>query len=227
MAKEKGKVKGKAKAEVKPKAAVKPAVKAMPKAEVKQAAPKVEVKKDDKKSDKKAGGKDRPAEPAARQSTSRADVSAQRREERRAKVGRVVSERPKRSDEVKKLAAEIRKNKNKKPIFRGRFGKKWMRKKSKAKWNKWRVTRGIDIRHNAEDGAMPKPGYGTARELKFMHPSGYEDVLVRNVTEIKAIGAAKGKGNEKAVRIASGVGRKKRNEIIVIANKMKLKVINA
>ncbi len=58
------------------------------------------------------------------------------------------------------------------PIFRGRFGNREIRRKSKEKWDKWRVPRGGDVKHEMNEGYMPKEGYRTPRAIRGVHPSG-------------------------------------------------------
>lgn len=108
------------------------------------------------------------------------------------------------------------------PLFRGRFGKRGgVRKISKAKWQKWRYPRGIDIWHHREDGALPQSGYRTPTELRDRHPSGYRLVHVRNVQDVSNI-----REPEFAIVIAHEVGRRKRIAIINEADARKIPVLN-
>ncbi len=68
---------------------------------------------------------------------------------------------------------------------------------------------------------MPSIGYGAPSELRGKHPSGYEEVLVRNVKDLEKIDPKK-----QAIRIASTVGKRKRKSIIEEAQKRKIKVLN-
>jgi len=110
--------------------------------------------------------------------------------------------------------------KKRKPTFRGHFGKRSVRRKSKKKWDKWRVPRGADFQLKKENGKAPNVGYGTKKETRGLHPSGYKEVLVHNVEDIKKVD----KGC--AIRIASAVGKKKRMQIIKYAEEHKIKVLN-
>jgi large subunit ribosomal protein L32e len=107
------------------------------------------------------------------------------------------------------------------PTFRGRFGIRSIRKKSKAKWNRWKKPRGIDIRRRQDDGAWPKTGYSAHGEIKDIHPSGFEEILVHNLGELAALNP-----QVQAARIAGTVGNKKRKEIKAKAKELKLKVLN-
>lgn len=107
------------------------------------------------------------------------------------------------------------------PTFRGRFGIRSIRKKSIAKWNKWRNPRGIDIRRRNDDGAYPKTGYSTDLNVKSIHPSGFEDILVNNLQELTSLNP-----KEQAARISATVGLKKKKEILAKAKELKIKVLN-
>jgi len=121
--------------------------------------------------------------------------------------------------EIKKIAEKLKGKKKRK--FRGRFGKKNIRKKSIKKWQKWRKPRGIDIRRNKEDGLCPKTGYGMRKELKFKHPSGYDVVVVENAAQLEKIVKEK-----EAVVVAGKVGKKKKGEIVKKASELGLAVLN-
>jgi len=137
------------------------------------------------------------------------------------KKKRVVKNKVTKSAEVKSNATKIKKKKSL-PKFIGRFGKKFIRRKSVSKkWAKWRHPRGIDIYNLKEDGAMPKPGYGAPKSIWGLHPSGYKEVLVCNVKELEAVNPA-----IEAVKISSTVGLRKRNEIVTKANELKVRVLN-
>ncbi len=94
----------------------------------------------------------------------------------------------------------------------------------KLRRSSWRRPRG---RHNKtrkqKKGKflMPKIGYGNAAELRGLHPSGYREVLVHTPSQLEEVDA-----ESEAVRIAGGVGRRKRLEILRIAEEKGIKVLN-
>jgi large subunit ribosomal protein L32e len=107
----------------------------------------------------------------------------------------------------------------KKPTFRGRFGKKHCRKVKSKKWDKWRVPRGIDVQKKQESGPFPKTGYRTKKEIRYHHPSGYKETLIRNIKELEQI-------KETAIRISRTVGNKKRKEIAQKAKEKNIIILN-
>jgi len=106
------------------------------------------------------------------------------------------------------------------PVFRGRFGKRNIRRKSIAKWNVWRVPRGIDVKKSMADGYMPHIGFATPRKIRNVHPSGYREFRVKTLQELSTVP----KGH--AVRVISGLGRKKKIELVDKAIEMGVKVLN-
>ena len=111
--------------------------------------------------------------------------------------------------------------KQKKPNF---YRQEWFRMgNQRKKWRKWRTPRGNQSKlrmHKASRGAWVQAGYGSPAAVRGMHPSGVRELIVHNVQQLSA--ATK----DFAVRIAHGVGGKKRAEIMKAAEGMKLKVLN-
>src|SRR5206468_13057923 len=66
-----------------------------------------------------------------------------------------------------------------------------------------------------------KVGYKGPRISRGLHPSGYNDVLVFNTRDLTKIDPKKD-----AVRIAHGVGNKKRIDIVSEATKLQIKILN-
>lgn len=92
---------------------------------------------------------------------------------------------------------------------------------------RWRRPRGT---HNKKRmkfkfmGASPRIGYRNQEQVRGLHPSGKREVLISNLAELEALGAAKEK--EIVVRVASGVGAKKRKALEEKAKTLKLVVLN-
>jgi large subunit ribosomal protein L32e len=108
--------------------------------------------------------------------------------------------------------------KRKKPDFVRKRGKIY-----KRLGLKWRAPRGIHSKlrmHKREAGNLPRAGYGSPRIVKGLHPSGFREILVYNLNDLKKIGQGE------AARIATNVGKKKRIELMKKAEELKLKVLN-
>ncbi len=86
----------------------------------------------------------------------------------------------------------------------------------------WRKPKGIDSPkriERKEKGRVVKIGYRTPRVIRYLHPSGYPEVMVYNPSELEGLEGV-------VVRIASTVGKRKRMEIIKRAEELGLKVVN-
>ncbi len=64
-------------------------------------------------------------------------------------------------------------------------------------------------------------GYKGPKVARFLHPSGYQEVIVYNVADLANVDV-----NTQAVRIAHTVGKRKRADIIAKAKELNLKVLN-
>lgn len=110
-------------------------------------------------------------------------------------------------------------NPRKLPKFR-----RWMSQVYKRIKPSWRRPRGwrskIRLRKKGKF-KMPSVSYGAPRELKYIHPSGYKEVLVYNVKDLEKINPEK-----EAIKIASTVGEKKRQKILKKAEELKIKILN-
>jgi large subunit ribosomal protein L32e len=110
-------------------------------------------------------------------------------------------------------------NPRKKPKF-----KRWMSQAYKRVKESWRKPRGIHSKIRIREKGkikMPSVGYGAPKELRFLHPSGFREVLVSSLKDLEKIDP-----KSQAIRIAHTVGEKKRKEIIKKAEEMKIKVLN-
>lgn len=94
--------------------------------------------------------------------------------------------------------------------------------KKKRLGTSWRKPRGIHSKLGAQvsaKGKLVRPGFGSPRAVKGFHPSGFREILVRNIADLQ-------KAEGYAVRMASTLGRKKRTEIEAKAALMNLKILN-
>jgi large subunit ribosomal protein L32e len=128
----------------------------------------------------------------------------------------MTEKKPSPSREALKLRARAR---NKKPKFVR--AESWKYDRFSLSWRK---PRGLDnkIRRKIK-GWPPGPsmGYKGPKIARFLHPSGYREVIVFNVEGLSNIDP-----NTQAVRIAHTVGKRKRALIIAEAKNLGLKILN-
>jgi len=119
-----------------------------------------------------------------------------------------------------KRLIELRKKINKKrPSFRR--VESWRYKRVK---DSWRKARGIDSRTRIKSKSgvkSPSMGYRGPKKVRGMHPSGYEEVRVNNINDLKDL------NNKKhAIKISTNLGVKKRISVIDYAQSRGFKVLN-
>ncbi len=89
---------------------------------------------------------------------------------------------------------------------------------------KWRKPRGSDSKMRVGKSGKPPTvsiGYRSPKAARGVHPSGLAEILVNNPRDLEGIDARK-----QAIRIASGVGKRKREQIIAKARGLNLRVLN-
>ncbi len=122
-------------------------------------------------------------------------------------------------DETKRLLEVRKKQKSKKPHFLQTDS----HKKKKLK-EYWRRPDGI---HNKTryglKGKCPRVerGYGSPALVRGLHPSGFEELIVKNPADLDSMNVEK-----QAARIAHTVGSRKRNLIEKKASELGLKILN-
>jgi len=121
---------------------------------------------------------------------------------------------------AQKAKVKLRKRvKANKPKFQGQ--EVWRYKRIR---DRWRRPRGVDSKMRQNVKGWPKTvnvGYSGPKNAKFLHPSGYKEVLVHNLSEIKELDT-----ETQAIRIAHAVGGKKRMEILNKAKEKGLHILN-
>jgi large subunit ribosomal protein L32e len=88
----------------------------------------------------------------------------------------------------------------------------------------WRKPRGLDNKIRRKIlGWPPGPsmGYKGPKIARYLHPSGYREVLVNNVADLSTIDSS-----IQAARIAHTVGKRKRADIIAKAKELNIKILN-
>ncbi len=119
-----------------------------------------------------------------------------------------------------KRLIELRKKINKKrPSFRR--VESWRYKRVK---DSWRKARGIDSRTRIKSKSgvkSPSAGYRGPKKVRGLHPSGYEEVRVNNINDLKDL------NNKKhAIKVSTNLGVKKRINVIDYAQSRGFKVLN-
>ena len=196
-----------------------PAKKATAMADAKGAKPSVQAAKAEAKTAA-------PSEKAEAQEKKPAAKAEKKAEPKKAEVAKkkyipyVKKENKAKSKEARDNQKKINKKKHT-PVFRGRFGKKNIRRKSIAKWDKWRKPHGIDLDKGLQHGFRPKIGYGRSVETRFLHPSGYIEAMVCNFNDLEKINP-----KIQAARLSATLGKRKRNEIVKKANEKGIWVLN-
>lgn len=115
----------------------------------------------------------------------------------------------------KKLIARLRKRK---PQFRRPLAYAYAMKEG------WRKPRGIHSKMREDEKSKPavvKIGYRSAKIIRGLHPSGYEEVHVQSLRDFQKIDT-----KTQAARFASGIGEKKRKIFADKAKELGIKVLN-
>ena len=119
-----------------------------------------------------------------------------------------------------KRLIELRKKINKKrPSFRRVESWRYVRVT-----DSWRKARGIDSRTRIKSKSgvkSPSAGYRGPKKTRGLHPSGYEDVRVVTIDDLKNLNNKK-----QAIKIATTLGVKKRIRLIDYAQSRGFKVLN-
>ncbi len=131
-----------------------------------------------------------------------------------------VKKKPSLDEETKKLLRKRKKLKEKKPNF---SRQEWFRYKKLDK-DTWRRPRGTHSKARQNWKYRPPKasiGFRSPSEVRGLHPSGFEEVLVHNVDDLEGLDPEK-----QAVMIAHSVGMRKRIDIEQKAEDMELRVLN-
>jgi len=127
--------------------------------------------------------------------------------------------KPSLSEETKKMLSIREERKRKQPSF---LRQEWFRYGRLG--TSWRRPRGMHSKFRTNLKYRPgkvRIGYGGPKAVRGLHPSGFQDVLVHNPSDLDSIDPS-----TQAARIGHGVGTKKRIAIVKKAKKMKIRVLN-
>ncbi len=96
------------------------------------------------------------------------------------------------------------------------------KRRMKSVKTRWRKPRGVDNKkriRKAWFGACPRIGNKNQESMRGLHPLGLPEVLVNCVGDLEG-------AENVLVRVASGVGKRKKAEIVAKAKALKLRVLN-
>ena len=131
------------------------------------------------------------------------------------KEEKIIKIKPEIEEGVKKL---IQARKRKPEFLRQQW---WLYKRIDKNWRRPRGRHSKLRRHYGYRPSLPKIGYSSPKKVRGLHPSGFKEVMIYNVNDLKSIDIKK-----EAIRIAHSVGKKKRQEIIAKADEMGIRVLN-
>ena len=124
-------------------------------------------------------------------------------------------------DDETKEALKVRSaQKKKQPAFRRQ---EWFRYKRLSKTG-WRKPRGDDSsqrKNRKYRSPMARVGYGKISQVRDLHPSGFEEILVNTAADLDGLNPER-----QAIRIASSVGNRKRAGIHDRADNLGLRILN-
>lgn len=130
-----------------------------------------------------------------------------------------VKKKPKLSEEIKKKLDKREEIKNRRPDFVRQESFRYKRIP-----NNWRRPKGYRSKKRLNykyRGSKAKIGFRSPKEVRGLHPSGFEEVIVHNTKDIEEIDPEK-----QAARIGSTVGTKKRREIEKKAEEQDIRILN-
>ena len=189
---------------------------------VKAAAKKVAEPKAEKKAEKdqkeEAGEEEEGAEEKP------AGEKAEKKEEEEVKIeeeeGYKVKLKPKLSKETLEALKKRAEVSGRRPEF---LRQEWHRRKrlQNVKWRKPQGDHSKMRQHYAYRPNVVSIGFGSPRAARYLHPSGFREVMVWNVNDLVKINP-----ETEAARVAHSVGFRKRQEIEERADELKIRVLN-
>ena len=132
----------------------------------------------------------------------------------------MVKQKPVLDDEMKAALALRAAQKKKTPSFRRT---EWFRYKRLSR-SGWRAPHGMDNKQRRNykyRGSLVRIGHGKVAAARFLHPSGFREVMVRNIADLEAIDP-----ETEAARVGATVGGRKREHIYARADELGVRVLN-
>jgi large subunit ribosomal protein L32e len=137
-----------------------------------------------------------------------------------AEKGHVAKQKPN-LDEDTKAALSLRAEQKKlTPSFRRT---EWFRYKRLSR-SGWRAPHGMDSKQRRNyryRGSLVRVGHGKVAAARGLHPSGFEEVMVQNTSDLEAIDP-----ETQAARVGRSVGGRKREHIYSRADELGIRVLN-
>ena len=190
---------------------------ARPEAEAPKAAAAPVAKKAPAKEAPAKGAKEAPKKP-----TKKPEKKAEEAEEKEEEEGEgeyTPNAKPKLDPNLRRLLALRALKSASRPKF---HRQEWFRyKKFGDEWRKPQGGQSKLRRHFGYRWNLPSIGYRGPREVRGLHPSGFQEVLIHNERQLEGLDPAK-----QAVRIAHGVGSRKRELIEKVCDGKGLRVLN-
>jgi len=134
--------------------------------------------------------------------------------------GYKVKLKPKLSKETLDALSKRSEIDGRRPAF---LRQEWYKRK-RLQGAKWRKPRGMHSKmrqHYAYRRNVVSIGYGSPKGARYLHPSGFKEVMVHNVKDLARINP-----EIEAARVAHQVGMKKRLAIEAKADELKIRVLN-
>ena len=132
----------------------------------------------------------------------------------------MVKQKPVLDEEMKDALALRAAQKKKTPSFRRT---EWFRYKRLSR-SGWRAPHGMDNKQRRNykyRGSLVRIGHGKVAAARFLHPSGFKEIMVHNVGDLEAIDP-----ETEAARVGGTVGGRKRETIYARADELGIRVLN-
>ncbi len=166
----------------------------------------------EKKKEKKEGAEEEPKKKAGEKKEEEVEIEEEGAYE--------VKLKPRLSKETLEALRKRMEINERRPEF---LRQEWHRRR-KLQNVKWRKPMGDHSKMRQHYGYrrnVVSIGYGSPRGARYLHPSGFREILVWNVADLNKI-----KPETEAARVAHSVGYKKRLEIEEKADELKIRVLN-